>query len=83
MLGGSSYYHNDIKSCVSVFGHQGTSYSWLSGFRGMFHVPKHKSLSGESLRLLLLQVSVCKHLEIGRPHSLSACEENIDRTQAK
>ena len=44
--GVSLFYHNGIKSCASVFGPQGTSYSWLSGFRGMCHVPKQKSLWG-------------------------------------
>ena len=44
--GVSLFDHNGIKSCASVFGHQDTSYSWLSGFRGMCHVPKQKSLWG-------------------------------------
>lgn len=45
-------------------------------------MPKAKSLSGKSL-LLLLQVSVSKHLDIGHPHNFSVCEETTDRTQAK
>ena len=46
VAGVSLFDHNGIKSYASVFGHQGTSYSWLSGFRGMCHVPKQKSLWG-------------------------------------
>lgn len=73
----------ETKSGASVLGRPGTSYSWPHGFEGNCHVPKRKSVSGEFLLSLLLQVNVSEHLEIKSSHNFSACGEIRERTQAK
>lgn len=73
----------EIKSCACVFGRQGTSYSWLSGFRGLCHVPKQNSLSGVSL---LFSVAIGESVQAFRNRAFSqfsTCGEITDRTRAK
>lgn len=45
--------------------------------------PRQRTSLGNSLPFLLLQVSMSKHLEIGRSHNFSACGEIIEGTPAK